>query len=104
MRWLESLKEILSPTKGQEDRYHYRYSRLQSLMLEKGIDHLLIEDPIDVYYLTGTYFNAGSFLAHLESKPDFMVDSRYFEGLKTGYWKSYLIDKGFWTRFWVLKF
>lgn len=80
--------------------YEKRYNRLQLLMEQKGITHFLIEDPIDVSYFTGYYFSSVSFLANVNFKPDLMVDSRYFDALKEGYWRAHLIDKGFWVRFW----
>lgn len=90
------------PGKDQEESPQtlHRYQRLQEMMRQKGIDHYLIEDPTDVYYFTGLYFSACSLMAHAEGHPDLMVDSRYFDALKRGFWHPHLLEKGFWQRFW----
>lgn len=98
MSWLDKLPSMGKPQ--DSDLHEYRYAKLQEKMKEKGIDHLLIEDPVDIFYVTGVSLSAGCFLAHQSARPDFMLDSRYFEGLAPGYWKAHLLDKGFWTRFW----
>jgi len=58
-----------------------RIEKACKLLAEKRIDALLIEDPSDVFYLTGQWCS----VARLILKPDravLLVDGRYFESAK----------------------
>ena len=55
-----------------------RLERLQSLLKEANLDLLVIEDPIDLYYMTGLQLSAGKLLVDLLGATLF-VDGRYSE-------------------------
>jgi Xaa-Pro aminopeptidase len=58
--------------------YHKRINSLQDLMREIPCDALLIEDMVNLYYLTGLNLSAGKLLVHMQGAV-LIVDSRYFE-------------------------
>ena len=58
--------------------YHTRVNSLQKLMKNVPCDALLIEDNINLYYLTGLDLSAGKLLVHQQGAI-LVVDSRYFE-------------------------
>lgn len=61
--------------------FQKRYSRVQHFLLQNGLDFLFIEDPIDIYYLTGLKLSKGWICIGQENVKVF-VDSRYFEYVK----------------------
>ena len=52
--------------------------RLQSLLPQKRIEALLVDNPIDLYYLTGQDLSAGKLIV-CPQKAILLVDGRYFE-------------------------
>jgi Xaa-Pro aminopeptidase len=58
--------------------YLGRLQKLQSYLQNLSCDALLIEDPINIYYLTGLNLSSGKFLVH-SSGAYLIVDHRYFE-------------------------
>lgn len=58
--------------------YYNRLKNLQNRFQELQIDLLLIEDLIDIYYLTGLNLSAGKLLVSLKGAC-LIVDNRYFE-------------------------
>jgi Xaa-Pro aminopeptidase len=63
------------------DLYNKRLSKLQAFLSEKGCDGLIIEDKINLYYLTGLSLSAGKLVIHPEGAL-LVVDSRYYEQSK----------------------
>lgn len=57
--------------------YLGRIKELQKQVLEWGVDALLIENTIDIYYLTGLSISTGSLLIS-RRKAELFVDGRYF--------------------------
>lgn len=55
-----------------------RIQKLQELLVEKQIDALIIEDSINLFYLTGFTLSAGT-LVISQSSANLLVDGRYFE-------------------------
>jgi Xaa-Pro aminopeptidase len=55
-----------------------RLHKLQQYLRELACDGLLIEDPIDLFYMTGLELSSGRLLAH-HFGADLLVDNRYFE-------------------------
>lgn len=58
--------------------YSKRLKCLRSLLKNLSCDALLIENPIDLFYLTGFVFSAGKLLVS-HDKAALIVDGRYFE-------------------------
>lgn len=58
--------------------YQERLKRLQAAMTRVPCDALVVEDKIDLYYLTGLELSAGKLLVHVRGAALF-VDSRYLE-------------------------
>ncbi|MGA8164966.1 MAG: Xaa-Pro peptidase family protein [Waddliaceae bacterium] len=63
------------------DLYQQRLGNLQRLLSELSCDALLIEDNINLFYLTGLDLSAGRLLAHGHGA-ELIVDSRYYEVCK----------------------
>lgn len=61
--------------------YQKRLNKLQDLLRESQIDLLLVENPIDLYYLTGQELSRGTLCVKQQSALLF-VDGRYFEKCK----------------------
>lgn len=61
--------------------HHERLNKLQSLLSEKGCDGLIIEDQINLYYLTGLNISSGKLVVHPQGA-HLIVDSRYIEMCK----------------------
>ena len=59
-------------------RYKERLKKLQHHLKENSCDALLVEDPINLYYLTGQNLSLGILLVH-SLGADLIVDGRYFE-------------------------
>lgn len=57
-----------------------RIKKTVNLLPEYGIDALLVEDPLNIFYLTGLDVSAGSLL--IGKKEALFLDGRYFEALK----------------------
>ena len=62
--------------------YQKRLEKLQNLLKEISCDGYLIEDPINLYYLTGLNLSTGLLLVHAHGA-HLLVDSRYYELCKT---------------------
>ena len=62
----------------QTPDYLNRIHELQHLLPQSYIDAFLIDDPINLFYLTGLDLSAGRLLVHNEGA-HLLVDSRYFE-------------------------
>jgi Xaa-Pro aminopeptidase len=58
--------------------YHSRLDNLQSILKSHACDALLIEDSIDLHYMTGLDLSAGKLLVHLNGA-HLLVDGRYLE-------------------------
>ncbi|NGX42149.1 MAG: Aminopeptidase YpdF [Chlamydiae bacterium] len=61
--------------------YKERLKKLQNLLKEESCDALIVEDPINLYYLTGLHLSAGTLLATTQGS-HLIVDSRYIEKCK----------------------
>lgn len=61
--------------------YMDRLTRLQLLLKDCGCDAFLIEDPVDLYYLSGLELSKGTLMVDLEGAYLF-VDARYSEACK----------------------
>lgn len=59
-------------------RYQERLHKLQELLKVFGCDALLIEDQVNLYYLTGMELSAGKLIVGKEGL-HLLVDARYFE-------------------------
>jgi Xaa-Pro aminopeptidase len=59
-----------------------RLERLRHFFNEWQVDALLIEDPLDLFYLTGEEVSLGQLLID-KKEAFFLVDNRYYEGCKT---------------------
>jgi Xaa-Pro aminopeptidase len=55
-----------------------RVLKLLKILEEHGCDALIVEDPINLYYLTGLELSTGMLLAH-EQGAHLIVDGRYYE-------------------------
>lgn len=60
------------------DLYHKRLAKLKNLLNENGCDGLIIDDKINLYYLTGLDLSSGKLVVH-EEGAHLAVDSRYYE-------------------------
>lgn len=58
--------------------FQSRLQKLQKLLLEQDIDLFLIENPVNIYYLTGIEVSTGQVIAS-SNHAFFLVDNRYFE-------------------------
>lgn len=58
--------------------YIQRLEKLRNLLRKRPCDGFIVEDRINLYYLTGMELSAGMLLVHL-SGAHLLVDSRYFE-------------------------
>jgi Xaa-Pro aminopeptidase len=58
--------------------YLQRIKRVQQILLSASLDALVVESPIDLYYLTGFHVSRGTLLIHLEGA-HLLVDNRYIE-------------------------
>lgn len=58
--------------------FHSRLRKVQQALQEASCDALLVEDGINLFYLTGLNLSAGTLIAHAEGAHLF-VDNRYFE-------------------------
>jgi Xaa-Pro aminopeptidase len=58
-----------------------RLEKVRKVIKESHCDAFLIEDPINLFYLTGCHLSAGTLLIQ-ESDAVLLVDSRYFEFCK----------------------
>lgn len=58
--------------------YHNRLHTLQQTMQKAGCDALIIDNPTNLYYLTGLELSAGKLLVHSKGA-DLLVDGRYLE-------------------------
>src|SRR4029079_11098011 len=61
--------------------YHIRLNTLKQTMQKAGCDALLIEDSINLFYMTGLELSAGKLLVHSKGA-DLLVDGRYTESCK----------------------
>jgi Xaa-Pro aminopeptidase len=61
--------------------YRKRLEQLQHLLSEKGCDGLIIEDQINLYYLTGISLSSGKLMIHAGGA-HLIVDNRYLEMCK----------------------
>lgn len=55
-----------------------RLEKLQRLLKEVPCDGFIVEDPINLYYLTGLQLSVGTLIIHFNGA-HLLVDSRYFE-------------------------
>lgn len=62
--------------------FNKRIQRLKKLLQQEECDGLIVDDSINLYYLTGLYLSAGKLLVHPEGAT-LLVDSRYFELCKS---------------------
>lgn len=58
--------------------YSARIKKLQAMLKELECDALLVDDAINIFYLTGMQLSAGILLVHAKDA-HLLVDSRYFE-------------------------
>lgn len=58
--------------------YQKRLYSLGEILEEDSIDGILVEDPVDIYYLTGVQLSKGSLVVHNRGA-HLVVDGRYFE-------------------------
>ncbi len=74
--------------------YADRLHRVQQILQQKGCDALLVEDGINLYYLTGLELSAGTLIVQ-ESGAHLFVDNRYYELCKKrSPFPVVLIDQG----------
>lgn len=59
-----------------------RIKKVQEYLVQQGLEALIVEAPVDLYYLTGLHFSAGKLLVERE-KASLFVDGRYTEVAKT---------------------
>lgn len=59
-----------------------RVKRLKTILSKEDCDGLLVDDTINLYYLTGLHLSAGKLLLHPEGVT-LLVDARYYEHCKT---------------------
>lgn len=72
-----------------------RVERLKTILSEEQCDGMLVDDAINLYYLTGLHLSAGKLLLHPEGTT-LLVDARYFEHCKkTSPFPVKLSDKTF---------
>ena len=57
-----------------------RIKKTVDLLREYEIDALLVEDPLNIFYLTGLDISAGSLL--IGEKEVLLLDGRYYDALK----------------------
>lgn len=62
--------------------YQKRLEKLQILLKELSYDGYLVEDPINLYYLTGLNLSTGTLLVHGRGA-HLLVDGRYYEASKS---------------------
>ncbi len=55
-----------------------RVKRVQKALQGWGVDALIIKDPVDIYYLTGSHVTVGTVVV-TKTKSTLIVDNRYFE-------------------------
>lgn len=58
-----------------------RLEKLKALLKKSSVDAFLIENPVNLFYLTGLHFSAGSLLIS-ETATLLLVDGRYIESAK----------------------
>jgi len=58
-----------------------RIKKLQKLLKEKKINALLVDDPVDLFYLTGLHLSVGR-LVLFRDQASLFVDGRYLEAAK----------------------
>lgn len=58
-----------------------RLARLQKILVREGIDALLVEEPLHLFYLTGLDCSSGKLLVEV-SKVTLIVDGRYWEAAR----------------------
>lgn len=58
-----------------------RIAALAAILEEEGLGAILIEEPLDIYYLTGIELSAGKLLVH-KGGAILVVDGRYFEACR----------------------
>lgn len=78
---MTKLKNSSQKDEGKMD-YLSRVSKLRKVLSEQNVEGLLIEDPIDLYYLTGIELSTGK-LVVMEETAYLIVDGRYVEKCKT---------------------
>ncbi|HEV8051841.1 MAG TPA: Xaa-Pro peptidase family protein [Parachlamydiaceae bacterium] len=61
--------------------YHARLHSLQQTIQKNGCDAFLLEDPVNLFYMTGLELSTGRLLVHSKGA-DVLVDGRYFESCK----------------------
>ena len=62
--------------------FNNRVDQLKTILSEEKCDGMLIDDTINLYYLTGLHLSAGKLLLHPEGAT-LLVDSRYYEHCKS---------------------
>lgn len=62
--------------------HHQRIKRLQQILNEEHCQAILVDDKINLYYLTGLELSAGKLIVDT-TQANLFVDSRYFELCKT---------------------
>lgn len=63
--------------------YKKRVLKLLDILKKHGCDAFIIEDPVNLYYLTGLELSSGMLLAH-DQGAHLCVDGRYFENAEKG--------------------
>ncbi len=63
------------------DLYQNRMRNLQKLLQDVSCDALIVDDQINIFYLTGFDFSTATLLAHSQGA-ELIVDSRYYEMCK----------------------
>lgn len=61
--------------------YFSRLKLLQQTILKAGCDGLLIDDPTNLFYMTGLDLSSGRLIVHAKGA-DLLVDGRYFQSAK----------------------
>ena len=59
-------------------KYEKRIKALQKWLKKKGVEALMVENPIDLFYLTGLQLSPGTLFIN-QKQPQLFVDGRYIE-------------------------
>jgi Xaa-Pro aminopeptidase len=63
--------------------YQQRLKNLQKQLQSKQIDFLIVDDPTNLYYMTGLKLSLGRLCVSDKQEPLLLVDGRYIEACKT---------------------
>jgi Xaa-Pro aminopeptidase len=85
--------------------FRSRYLLLQKRMSQANVAYLIIEDPLDIFYLTGHHFSVATLIVCADDSADLILDSRYFDAIEKikkslCFWSNHLLTPNFWKIFW----